>query len=148
MILHIGTLIWFHLHYSCQLYICPVGSAASNVCLAAPQFWKLFARENPIDIPLQIFNVSIWFCYVCAMFQSQSAENDDITVWLLHILWLSSRAAAIPKAKGGARLQMKLVYNHLAPLFLYFLKWIDCSCAYFLPRILNPFHILIYKVCI
>ncbi|EPS67000.1 hypothetical protein M569_07776, partial [Genlisea aurea] len=54
-------------------------------------------------------------------------------------------AAAIPKAKGGTRLQMKLVYNKLAPVFLYFLQWIDCSCTCFLPRYFNLFHVLIYK---
>lgn len=58
------------------------------------------------------------------------------------------RAASIPRAKGGVRLQMKLVYNQLAPLFLFLLQWMDCSCACLLPRYLNLFHILIYKVCI
>lgn len=58
----------------------------------------------------------------------------------------SSRAAAIPRAKGGTVLQMKLVYNQLAPLFLLFLQWMDCSCAGFLHRYLNLFHIIIYKV--
>lgn len=52
----------------------------------------------------------------------------------------------IPRAKGGARLQMKLVYNHLAPLFLFLLQWMDCSCTCLLPRYLDLFHILIYKV--
>lgn len=56
------------------------------------------------------------------------------------------RAAAIPRAKGGARLQMKLVYNHLAPLFLFLLQWMDCSCTCLLPRYLSFFHILVYKV--
>ncbi|XP_031401999.1 E3 ubiquitin-protein ligase AIRP2-like isoform X2 [Punica granatum] len=56
------------------------------------------------------------------------------------------RAAAIPRAKGGARVQMKLVYNHLAPLFLFLLQWMDSSCTCLLPRYLNLFHILIYKV--
>ncbi|KAI7979553.1 putative aconitate hydratase, cytoplasmic [Camellia lanceoleosa] len=55
-------------------------------------------------------------------------------------------AAAIPRAKGGARLQMKLVYNSLAPLFLFLLQWMDCSCTCLLPRYLNLFHILVCKV--
>ncbi|KAI8010064.1 putative aconitate hydratase, cytoplasmic [Camellia lanceoleosa] len=55
-------------------------------------------------------------------------------------------AAAIPRAKGGARLQMKLVYNRLAPLFLFLLQWMDCSCTCLLPRYLNLFHILVCKV--
>lgn len=55
-------------------------------------------------------------------------------------------AAAIPKAKGGACLQMKLVYNNWAPVFLFLLQWLDCSCTCLLPRYLNFFHILVYKV--
>ncbi|XP_042047283.1 E3 ubiquitin-protein ligase AIRP2-like isoform X1 [Salvia splendens] len=77
---------------------------------------------------------------------ARTSYNDSLSLLETDIQHANAMAAAIPKAKGGARLQMKLVYNHLSPLFLYFLKWIDCSCAYFLPRILNPFHILIYKV--
>ncbi|MED6223566.1 hypothetical protein PIB30_075201 [Stylosanthes scabra] len=57
-----------------------------------------------------------------------------------------SRAAAIPRTKGGTVLQMKLVYNQLTPLVLLFLQWMDCSCASFLHRYLNLFHIVIYKV--
>nr|KJB50306.1 hypothetical protein B456_008G162800 [Gossypium raimondii]KJB50308.1 hypothetical protein B456_008G162800 [Gossypium raimondii]KJB50309.1 hypothetical protein B456_008G162800 [Gossypium raimondii] len=41
---------------------------------------------------------------------------------------------------------MKLVYNHLAPLFLFLLQWMDSSCICLLPRFLNLFHILVYKV--
>lgn len=55
-------------------------------------------------------------------------------------------AAAIPRAKGGACLQMKLVYNNWAPIFLFLLQWLDCSCTCLLPRYLNFFHILVYKV--
>lgn len=62
------------------------------------------------------------------------------------MVWITYRAAAIPRGKGGARFQMKLVYNHLAPLFLFLLQWIDCSCTCLLPRYLNFFHILVYKV--
>ncbi|XP_050276388.1 E3 ubiquitin-protein ligase AIRP2-like isoform X2 [Quercus robur] len=41
---------------------------------------------------------------------------------------------------------MKLVYNQLAPLYLFLLQWLDCSCTCLLPRYLNFFHILVYKV--
>ncbi|XP_021893829.1 uncharacterized protein LOC110811596 isoform X2 [Carica papaya] len=41
---------------------------------------------------------------------------------------------------------MKLVYNHLAPLYLILLQWVDSSCSCLLPRYLNFFHILVYKV--
>ncbi|PSR95919.1 E3 ubiquitin-protein like [Actinidia chinensis var. chinensis] len=56
------------------------------------------------------------------------------------------RAASMPRPKGNAYLQMKLVYNHFAPVFWFFLQWMDCSCTYLLPRYLNPFHIIVYKV--
>ena len=52
----------------------------------------------------------------------------------------------MPRPKGNAYLQMKLVYNHFAPVFWFFLQWMDCSCTYLLPRYLNPFHIVVYKV--
>lgn len=57
------------------------------------------------------------------------------------------RATAIPKAKGGACFQMKLVCNELAPLFFLLLQWLDgpCSSSFF-PQYLNLFHILIYEV--
>ncbi|KAL2484480.1 RING/U-box superfamily protein [Abeliophyllum distichum] len=58
----------------------------------------------------------------------------------------NTMATEIPNAKNGARVQMKLVYSHLAPIVLYFLQWIDFSRTCFFPKYLNLFHILIYKV--
>ncbi|KAI3454960.1 hypothetical protein Pfo_011623 [Paulownia fortunei] len=55
-------------------------------------------------------------------------------------------AASISRAKGCACLQMKLVYNHLAPIYLFLLQWFDCSCSCLLPNYLNLFHIVVYKV--
>ncbi|KAM7464707.1 hypothetical protein LguiA_032828 [Lonicera macranthoides] len=75
-----------------------------------------------------------------------SSYDDSLKVLEADIHHANSLAAAIPRAKGGTRLQMKLVYNHLAPLFLFLLQWIDCSCTCLLPRYLNLFHITIYKV--
>ncbi|KAF3951998.1 hypothetical protein CMV_022404 [Castanea mollissima] len=70
-----------------------------------------------------------------------SAPNNSRTkgFWIF-------RATVIPRAKSGAHLQMKLVYNQLAPLYLFLLQWLDCSCTCLLPRYLNFFHILVYKV--
>lgn len=56
------------------------------------------------------------------------------------------RASSIPKGKGGAYLQMKLVYNHFAPIFLFLLQWMDCSCSCLLSGYLNLFHVVVYKV--
>ncbi|KAL3818596.1 hypothetical protein ACJIZ3_004501 [Penstemon smallii] len=55
-------------------------------------------------------------------------------------------AASISRAKGGACLQMKLVYNHLATVYLFLLQWFDCSCTCLLPNYLSLFHIIVYKV--
>ncbi|XP_030967981.1 E3 ubiquitin-protein ligase AIRP2-like isoform X2 [Quercus lobata] len=41
---------------------------------------------------------------------------------------------------------MKLVYNHLAPILLFFLQWIDCSCTCLLSSYLNLFHVVVFKV--
>lgn len=76
----------------------------------------------------------------------RSSYQDSLKVLEADIQHANALAAEIPKAKGGARLQMKLVYNHLAPLFLFLLQWMDCSCTCLLPRYLNLFHVLIYKV--
>ncbi|KAL3512612.1 hypothetical protein ACH5RR_025329 [Cinchona calisaya] len=55
-------------------------------------------------------------------------------------------AASISRTSSNARLQMKLVYNHLAPLFLFLLQWMDFSCTCLLPSYLNLFHIVVYEV--
>ncbi|KAL0336033.1 UNVERIFIED_CONTAM: E3 ubiquitin-protein ligase AIRP2 [Sesamum radiatum] len=76
----------------------------------------------------------------------RSSYKDSLKVLESDVQHANSLAAAIPKAKGGARLQMKLVYNHLAPFFLFLLQWVDCSCTCFFSRYFNLCHILIYKV--
>ncbi|KAL8042530.1 hypothetical protein ABFX02_09G057800 [Erythranthe guttata] len=55
-------------------------------------------------------------------------------------------AASISRAKGCACLQMKLEYNHLAPVYLFLLQWLNCSSSCLLPSYLNLFHIVVYKV--
>ncbi|KAL5651191.1 hypothetical protein ACJX0J_036649, partial [Zea mays] len=41
---------------------------------------------------------------------------------------------------------MRLSFSSLAPLFLYFIQWLDCGCCYALLSYLGLFHILICKV--
>ncbi|XP_022967134.1 RING-H2 finger protein ATL47 [Cucurbita maxima] len=74
------------------------------------------------------------------------SHHDSLQVLEADIQYANSLAAAIPMAKGGAYLQMKLVYNHLAPIVLFLLHWMDCSCSCLFPRYLSLFHILVYKV--
>ncbi|XP_051122625.1 E3 ubiquitin-protein ligase AIRP2 isoform X2 [Andrographis paniculata] len=78
--------------------------------------------------------------------QGRNSYTDSLKILESDIQQANALAAAIPKAKGGARLQMKVVYNEMTPLLMYFLRWFDCSCSCFMPRHLNLFDILIYKV--
>ncbi|XP_048504068.1 E3 ubiquitin-protein ligase AIRP2 isoform X2 [Beta vulgaris subsp. vulgaris] len=55
-------------------------------------------------------------------------------------------AASIPRNKSGNWLQMKVVHSDLAPLILYLLQWIDCSCTCLLTSCFNLFYVVIYKV--
>ncbi|CAH2041075.1 unnamed protein product [Thlaspi arvense] len=77
---------------------------------------------------------------------SRFSYQESLKVLETDIQHANALAFAIPRAEGGVHLKMKVVYNHLAPLFLYFLQWIDCSCSCLLPRYLNFCHILVYKV--
>lgn len=80
--------------------------------------------------------------------------NQMIILWLIcfsvtfDLTWVKyvCRAASIPRSKGGTFLQMKLVYNQLAPIFLFLLQWIDCSSSCLLASYLNLFDIVICKV--
>ncbi|CAN6550858.1 unnamed protein product [Malus baccata var. baccata] len=80
------------------------------------------------------------------MIYYQPSYQESLSALEADIQHANSLAAAIPRGKGGARFQMKLVYNQLAPLFMFLLQWIDCSCTCLLPRYLNFFHIRVYKV--
>ncbi|XP_057464625.1 E3 ubiquitin-protein ligase AIRP2-like isoform X2 [Actinidia eriantha] len=79
-------------------------------------------------------------------FVARSSYQDSLKVLEADIQHSNMLAASMPRPKGNAYLQMKLVYNHFAPVFWFFLQWMDCSCTYLLPRYLNPFHIIVYKV--
>lgn len=56
------------------------------------------------------------------------------------------RAAALPKDYGGNCIQMRLSYSPFAPIFLYFIEWMDYSCTDILPNYLGLLHIIVYKV--
>ncbi|GMY26407.1 RING-H2 finger protein ATL47-like isoform X1 [Fagus crenata] len=77
---------------------------------------------------------------------ARSSYRDSKKVLEADIQHANALVAAIPRAKSGAHLQMKLLYNQLAPLYLFLLQWLDCSCSCLLPRYLNFFHIIVYKV--
>ncbi|KAE8667227.1 putative Alpha-L-fucosidase 2 precursor [Hibiscus syriacus] len=77
---------------------------------------------------------------------SRSSYQDYLKILEADVQYANSMAAAIPRAKSGAHLQMKLVYNQLAPLFLFLLQWMDSSCICLLPRYQDLFHVLVYKL--
>ncbi|BBG93968.1 RING/U-box superfamily protein [Prunus dulcis] len=56
------------------------------------------------------------------------------------------KAAALPKDYGGNCIQMRLSYSPFAPIFLYFIEWMDYSCTDILPNYLGLLHIIVYKV--
>lgn len=125
-------------------------------------FFKLICFLLELLEGKKIQGVNSWlglFFFMLSTYHYFSAKNLWLVNWLsvkvdaalLNQLlsklgfWIF-RAAVIPRAKSGARLQLKLVYNQLAPLYLFLLQWLDCSCTCLLPRYLNFFHILVYKV--
>ncbi|XP_040986980.1 E3 ubiquitin-protein ligase AIRP2-like [Juglans microcarpa x Juglans regia] len=77
---------------------------------------------------------------------AKPSYQDSLKVLEADIQHANMLAASIPRGKGGACLQMKLVYNHLAPILLFLLQWMDCSCTCLLSSYLNLFHIIVYKV--
>uniref|UniRef100_A0A2P2LBJ2 Uncharacterized protein MANES_14G055500 n=1 Tax=Rhizophora mucronata TaxID=61149 RepID=A0A2P2LBJ2_RHIMU len=77
---------------------------------------------------------------------ARSSYQDSLKVLEADIHHANFLAASVPRVKGGSCLQMKLVCNHLAPIFLLLLQWMDCSCTCLLSGYLNLFHIVVYKV--
>ncbi|CAI9299985.1 unnamed protein product [Lactuca saligna] len=76
----------------------------------------------------------------------RSSYEDSLKVIEADIQHANALAAAIPRSKDGARFQMKLVHDQLTPLIMFLLQWVDSSCTCLLPRYLNLFHVLVYKV--
>ncbi|OMO99072.1 Zinc finger, RING-type [Corchorus capsularis] len=79
-------------------------------------------------------------------FSASSSCQDYLKVLEADIQHANMLAASIPRAKGDSCFQMKLVYNHLAPIFLFFLQWLDCSCSCLLSSYIDIFHIVVYQV--
>ncbi|XP_042497096.1 E3 ubiquitin-protein ligase AIRP2-like [Macadamia integrifolia] len=77
---------------------------------------------------------------------ARSSYKESVKALEADIQHANTLAASIPRAKGGACLQMKLVYSNLTPLFLFLLQWMDSSCTCLLQRYIDLFHIVVYKV--
>ncbi|XP_021638562.1 E3 ubiquitin-protein ligase AIRP2 isoform X1 [Hevea brasiliensis] len=78
---------------------------------------------------------------------ARSSYQESLKVLEADIHHANVLAASIPRGKSGSCLQMKLVYNHLAPICLLLLQWMDCSCTCLPSSYLNLFHIVLYQVC-
>ncbi|KDP30981.1 hypothetical protein JCGZ_11357 [Jatropha curcas] len=77
----------------------------------------------------------------------RASYQDSLKVLEADIHHANVLAASMPRGKDGSCLQMKLVYNHLAPICLLLLQWMDCSCTCLFSSYLNLFHIVLYQVC-
>ncbi|KAK9117419.1 hypothetical protein Sjap_016366 [Stephania japonica] len=76
----------------------------------------------------------------------KSSYRESLKVLEADIQHANALAAAIPRAKGGACLQMKLACNNLAPVFLFLIQWMNFACTCLLPSYSSIFHIVVYKV--
>lgn len=56
-----------------------------------------------------------------------------------------SRASALRDYCGDC-VQMRLSYSPFAPIFLFFMEWMDYSCTDAVPSYLGLLHILVTKV--
>ncbi|EOA37007.1 hypothetical protein CARUB_v10010035mg [Capsella rubella] len=77
---------------------------------------------------------------------SSSSYYESLKILEADVQHANSLAEAIPMGKNNVRLQMKLVHSNFASLLLILLQWIDLSCSCLIPRYLNLFHVLVYKV--
>ncbi|TXG51342.1 hypothetical protein EZV62_023866 [Acer yangbiense] len=72
--------------------------------------------------------------------------QDSLKILEADVQQANMLAASIPRGKSGFGLHIKLVYNHFAPILMFLLQWMDCSCTCLLSSYLNLFHVVVYKV--
>ncbi|KAM6570202.1 hypothetical protein CsatB_018187 [Cannabis sativa] len=77
---------------------------------------------------------------------ARPSYQDSLKILEADIHHANMLAASIPRGKGGKYLQMKLVYSELAPIFVFLLQWMDCSCSCLLSSYLNLFHVVVHKM--
>ncbi|TKY55296.1 zinc finger domain containing protein [Spatholobus suberectus] len=80
------------------------------------------------------------------MLDSAPSFHDSLKALEADIQHANVLAASIPRGKGMTCLQMKLVYNKLAPLFLFLFQWMDYSCSCLPSSHFNLFRVVVYKV--
>ncbi|KAG6639394.1 hypothetical protein CIPAW_10G096800 [Carya illinoinensis] len=67
----------------------------------------------------------MWDCFQQPA--SGSSYQEFLKVLEADIQRANVLAASVPRRKGGDCFHLKLAYDHLAPIFLFLLQWIDCS---------------------
>uniref|UniRef100_A0A9I9EM45 Uncharacterized protein n=1 Tax=Cucumis melo TaxID=3656 RepID=A0A9I9EM45_CUCME len=73
--------------------------------------------------------------------------SPELVRWAMCIMQVVEiTAASFPRVKDDSSFRMKLVCNHLTPVILYLLQWVDCSCSFLSLSYFNLFHIVLYKV--
>ncbi|XP_050936096.1 E3 ubiquitin-protein ligase AIRP2-like isoform X2 [Cucumis melo] len=77
---------------------------------------------------------------------SGHSYNDFLEFLEADIRHANAFAASFPRVKDDSSFRMKLVCNHLTPVILYLLQWVDCSCSFLSLSYFNLFHIVLYKV--
>ncbi|KAK4844421.1 hypothetical protein QYF36_020087 [Acer negundo] len=77
---------------------------------------------------------------------SRLSYQDSLKILEADVQQANMLAASIPRGKSGFGLQIKLVYNHFAPILMFLLQWMDCSCTCLISSYLNLFHVVVYKV--
>lgn len=77
---------------------------------------------------------------------SSSSYQESLLTLEADINHANILAASFSRTSNTACLQMRLVYNNLAPIFLFLLQWMNFSCTCFLPSYLSLFHIVVCEV--
>ncbi|KAK4758096.1 hypothetical protein SAY87_019397 [Trapa incisa] len=75
----------------------------------------------------------------------KSSFRESIKALEADIQHANSLASALPRNYcGGDTIQMRLCYSPFAPLFMFFMEWMDYSCTDIVPSYLGLLHILVY----
>ncbi|GMH01532.1 hypothetical protein Nepgr_003371 [Nepenthes gracilis] len=77
---------------------------------------------------------------------SKSSYKESIKALEADIEHANNLAAALSRDYCVDCIQMRLSYGPLAPLFLYLVEWLDCSCTDSILNFMGLFYILVYKV--
>ncbi|XP_042497148.1 E3 ubiquitin-protein ligase AIRP2-like [Macadamia integrifolia] len=78
--------------------------------------------------------------------RSRSSYRESIKTLEADVQHANNLAASLPRDYGGGSLQMRLSFSPFAPILVFLIEWMDCSCTDTLPSYLGLLHIIIDKV--